>query len=288
MISKSTLLHLRIPFSVFLMPVFLFALGISINPSGFRIVLTFLVLHLFIYPASNAYNSFFDKDEKSIGGLKHPPAVEKDLHTTSLVFEGAGILLALFISWQFTVMVFIYGVISKAYSHPSIRIKKYPWLSWLIAGIFQGFFTFWMCCIALNDSGFNVILQADIFIAAVLTTLILMGFYPLTQIYQHEEDNKRGDLTVSCLLGIRGTFIFSAAVFLVAIPGFLVYFKWFFGWQLFYLFLLFIAPVLAYFTWWFLKIIKNPATADYTHTMRLSVISSVSLSTFFILLYFAK
>lgn len=288
MISKSSLLHLRIPFSVFLMPVFLFAFGISINPSGFRIVLTFLVLHLFIYPASNGYNSFFDKDEKSIGSLKHPPAVEKDLYTTSLVFDGVGILLALLISWQFAVMVFLYGVISKAYSHPSIRIKKYPWLSWLIAGIFQGFFTFWMCYIALNDSGFDVILQADIFIPAVLITLILMGFYPLTQIYQHEEDNKRGDLTLSYLLGIRGTFIFSAAVFLVAILGFLVYFKWFFGWQRFYLFLLFITPVLVYFNWWFLKVIKNPAKADYSHTMRLSMISSLSLSTFFILLYFAK
>ncbi|ABW67901.1 UbiA prenyltransferase [Desulfosudis oleivorans Hxd3] len=288
MISKSTLLHLRIPFSFFLMPVFLFALGISINPSGYRIVLTFIVLHLFIYPASNAYNSYFDKDEESIGGLKHPPAVERDLYATSLVFDGAGILLALCISRQFAVMVFIYGLISKAYSHPSIRIKKYPWLSWLIAGFFQGLFTFWMCYMALNHRGFDVILQADIFIPAVLTTLILMGFYPLTQIYQHKEDKKRGDLTLSCLLGIRGTFVFSAAVFLIALPGFLVYFKWYFGWQLFYLFLLSIIPVLAFFSRWFLKAINNPAKADYSHTMRLSMISSLSLSTFFILLYFVK
>jgi len=288
MISKSTLLHLRIPFSVFLMPVFLFALGISIHPSGFRIALTFLVLHLFIYPASNAYNSFFDKDEKSIGGLKHPPEVEKDLYTTSLILEGVGTLLAFLISWQFAVMVVIYGVISKAYSHPAIRIKKYPWLSWLTAGVFQGLFTFWMCYLALNASGFAIILQAEILIPAVLTTMMLLGFYPLTQIYQHEEDQKRGDLTLSCLLGTSGTFLFSAAVFVVALPGLLTYFKCYFDWRLFYLCLLLIIPVLAYFLFWFRNVIKDPAKADYSHAMRLNMIAALSLSTFFILLYFAK
>jgi hypothetical protein len=61
------------------MPVFLFALAISPNISGPRLLVVFAVLHLFLYPASNGFNSYFDKDEKSIGGLKNPPKVEKGL-----------------------------------------------------------------------------------------------------------------------------------------------------------------------------------------------------------------
>ncbi|UOQ78239.1 hypothetical protein MUN84_06535 [Hymenobacter sp. 5516J-16] len=64
---------LRIPFSVYLMPVFWF--GLSALPPGFsvaRAVGVFVVLHLLAYPASNGYNSYYDQDEGSIGGLRQP------------------------------------------------------------------------------------------------------------------------------------------------------------------------------------------------------------------------
>ena len=69
MLTRSTWLHLRIPFSYFLMPVFFFALGISPNLVESRLLWLFLIVHLFLYPASNGYNSYFDKDVKSIGGF---------------------------------------------------------------------------------------------------------------------------------------------------------------------------------------------------------------------------
>jgi 1,4-dihydroxy-2-naphthoate octaprenyltransferase len=79
MITLSSLRHLRIPFSLFLMPVFFFALGLTPNLNESRILWVFLALHLFLYPSSNGYNSFFDRDEESIGGLKRPPKVTPDL-----------------------------------------------------------------------------------------------------------------------------------------------------------------------------------------------------------------
>src|ERR1700741_5295092 len=119
MLSKSALLHLRIPFSFFLMPVYLFALCISPNVSINSLLWSFVIIHLLLYPASNGYNSYFDKDEKSIGGLKNPPPVNKSLYYTSLLFDAAAIILAfLKISLLFAIMIFIYGLISKAYSHP--------------------------------------------------------------------------------------------------------------------------------------------------------------------------
>src|SRR6266850_6666211 len=114
MFSRSTWLHLRIPFSYFLMPVYLFALAISphLNPS--RVLWSFLIVHLFLYPASNGYNSYFDKDEKSIGGLKNPPRVTKELWYLVLIFDFLSILFASTVNPAFAFMVFIYLMVSKA------------------------------------------------------------------------------------------------------------------------------------------------------------------------------
>src|SRR5579885_3421619 len=90
----SSLLHLRIPFSYFLLPIYLFALCVSPNFNEPRMLWTFVIVHLLLYPASNGYNSYFDKDEKSIGGLKNPPPVNKSLYYVSLLFDIAAIVLA--------------------------------------------------------------------------------------------------------------------------------------------------------------------------------------------------
>src|SRR5690554_7006697 len=42
---------------------------------------------LFRSPASNGYNSYFDKDEESIGGLETPPPINKALLHYSFFFD---------------------------------------------------------------------------------------------------------------------------------------------------------------------------------------------------------
>src|SRR5690242_2245299 len=127
MLSISSWLHLRIPFSYFLLPVYLFALAISPNPTNHSVLWSFLIIHLLLYPASNGYNSYFDKDEKSIGGLKNPPPVNKGLYALSLLFDLVALVLAgQLINLTFAIMLLIYGLASKAYSHPAVRLKKYP------------------------------------------------------------------------------------------------------------------------------------------------------------------
>jgi 1,4-dihydroxy-2-naphthoate octaprenyltransferase len=101
-----------------------------------------LVIHLFVYPASNGYNSYFDKDEKSIGGLKNPPPVSKGMYITTMALEFCAIVLPLKISILYSSMVFIYGLASKAYSQPSDRLKKYPIDGRIITGFIQGLFNF--------------------------------------------------------------------------------------------------------------------------------------------------
>jgi 1,4-dihydroxy-2-naphthoate octaprenyltransferase len=180
------------------------------------------------------------------------------------------------------VMIFIYGAISKAYSHPSIRLKKYPVGGWVAAGFFQGFFTFLLCYIGLNDFALENSLHWRVLIPATLSSIMLWGNYPMTQVYQHEEDAKRGDQTLSLKLGIRGTFIFTAVVFSVAVAGFVYYFLNFFEIKYVYAFFLALTPVLVYFGFWFLKVLKDETKANFGYTMGLNFISATCLNAFFI------
>ena len=282
MITRSSLKHLRIPFSLFLLPVYFFALALTPNLNGERMLWVFLSLHLFLYPSSNGYNSYFDKDEESIGGIKNPPKVTPDLYWLSLVFFAIALILAFKISFAFSSMLLVYGLVSMAYSHPSIRLKKYPWLSWLIAGLFQGYFTFAMAYAGLSDFGWTSFLKPHVLIPGMLTSLMLWGNYPLTQVYQHREDARRGDMTLSRYLGIKGTFGFSALIFALTGAGFV----WFFldrnQEYFFWVYLGAMAPIILYFLLWFNFVRINPEKyANYSWTMGMNSVSALILNAFF-------
>ena len=289
MISSSTLKHLRFPFSFFLMPVYLFALSNAEEINVFQTLLSFALIHIFLYPASNGYNSYFDKDEDSIGGLKNPPPVKKDLYRASITLDVAAILLGFLIQYQFAIMLLIYGLVSKAYSHPSIRLKKFPITGWLVIGLFQGFFTFIMSWMAISDQWLPAGLSNEkILIAAGLSSLLLWGSYPMTQIYQHEEDSRRGDQTISLKLGLMGTFHFTAIFFTVAMAGFSFFYLEYYDWTQVLLFLSFLSPVLIFFLSWYLASLKDREKINFENTMRLNMISSVCLNIAFLLFFYLQ
>ena len=283
MITRSSISHLRIPFSLFLLPVFLFALALTPNLNGDRLLLVFLALHLFLYPSSNGYNSFFDRDEESIGGLKHPPKVTPDLYWLSQGFFLIALILSAMISMGFSGMLLVYGLVSMAYSHPRIRIKKYPWASWIIAGFFQGYFTFAMAYAGLSDLGWDVIVKQHVIIPGLLTSLMLWGNYPLTQVYQHREDSKRGDRTLSLKLGIKGTFLFSALFFALTGAAFIWYFLDRGQDQIIWVYLGAMAPIILFFLNWFGFVNQNPEKyASYSWAMGMNSLSALALNAFFI------
>ncbi|MFY0625295.1 MAG: UbiA prenyltransferase family protein [Reichenbachiella sp.] len=282
--TRSTLLHLRIPFSFFLMPIFLFGLAISDSMEVARIVIVFVSLHLFLYPASNGFNSYFDKDEKSIGGLRNPPKVQNDLYWTSMVFDFFALCLGLLIDWKYAIMLLIYGLVSKAYSHPSIRIKSKPVLGWLTVGVFQGYFTLLMTVYGVLDMPLEAIFNWKYQVPAILSSALLLGSYPMTQIYQHEEDDSRGDITLSLKLGIKGTFLFTGVFFMLSNMGFLYFLLNIYSEDDAIMFQLALTPVVVFFLYWFWKSFKNADHVNFKNAMRLNFISSFMLSAFFIYL----
>lgn len=265
------------------MPVFFFSLALTPNLNELRLLLVFLALHLFLYPSSNGYNSFFDRDEESIGGLKHPPKVTNDLYWLAQAFFLISLLVGAWINWEFAGMILVYGLVSMAYSHPAIRIKKYPFASWFIAGLFQGYFTFAMAYAGLSDLGWDVLIKPHVLIPGLLTSLMLWGNYPLTQVYQHGEDSRRGDRTISLFLGIKGTFFFSSVLF--GMTG--LAFTWYFfdrnQTEMIWVFLGAMAPIVLYFLVWFGFVKTNAEKyASYSWAMGMNSISALALNAFFI------
>ena len=284
---KDALRLMRIPFSVYLMPIFWFALSAQPAFEVWRAVAVFFILHLLVYPASNGYNSYFDRDEGSIGGLKHPPRVTKTLFRLVLVFDLLALLAAASLSLAFGACILVYLLVSKAYSYDKIRLKKYPWLSTLVVVVFQGAFTFLMVQLGVNLN-YQLIFSPGNLVLAGVSSLFLCGSYPLTQIYQHAEDSRRGDQTLSLILGIRGTLVFAALSLLLATCLLLLAYGKQQEYRNIYIFLLCTAPVLAFFSSWVLKIRRDPAQANFENTMRMNQISSLSISLAFGLILFTS
>ncbi len=280
----STLLHMRIPFSYFLTPVFMFSLAMSRNIDLKKSILAFVIIHLLIYPASNGFNSFYDRDKGSIGGLLKPPEVTGDLLWFSILFDLAAVAIALTISWIFALGLFIYGLGSKSYSYDRIRLKNRPVISWLCVSLFGGALIFLLTSGAVSLDGYAGIMKPAIIIPAVISTFYLMASYPLTQVYQHEEDGARGDKTISLILGKRGTFFMSALFFAITFAGFISFLDISRGLHAALVFIVCQVPVITFFVYWFLRVLKDVKAADYRSLMIMNFISCTATDIFCVIL----
>ena len=280
--DKNTINLLRIPFSFFLMPLFILAFSQANAPDLLSSCYAFLIIHLLVYPASNGYNSYVDKDETSIGGLEKPPIPTKGLFYLTLVMDVLAILLSfLLINSLFSLCILIYILASRAYSSKQVRLKKYPFIGFIIVTIFQGAFTFYMCSVGIATTfNFNF-LNGILFLSC---SLQIAGVYPLTQIYQHKEDLADGVITLSYKLGYKGTFIFTACMFTLCNIFYYIYFKESNKLNQFIILQLFFIPVIIYFFYWFLKVLKDTSAANFKNTMRMNTIAALCMNVCFTLL----
>ncbi|HEX8377944.1 MAG TPA: UbiA family prenyltransferase [Pedobacter sp.] len=282
--TKSAIQHSRFLFSLFLMPVFVFAVGQAPEVDSIKAMLVFIIWHLFIYPASNGYNSYFDRDEGSIALIENPPPTDKSLYVFSLFLDFAGILLAFFVSVEFVIAVFVYGLLSKLYSHPTTRLKKYPIISFLVVFIFQGAFVYWTTYSAISGQSLIVACSSTFFLAGLICSFLIGASYPLTQVYQHEEDLKRGDKTLSILLGVNGTFVFAALLFVAATGLMFIYWSRLDLLGNFWLFVAFIVPVLGVFLSWIVKLRRDKSQASFKNMSKMTMVSGVAMLVYFLVL----
>jgi 4-hydroxybenzoate polyprenyltransferase len=158
-----------------------------------------------------AINSVFDKDEGDIGYLVAPPPIPKHLLAFSLALLGGGQLLAFTLPPAFRLVYAICFAMSLAYSVPPFRFKAVAGVDWLIN--MWGFGTFtpfaaWAATGRPLDPGHALILLGF--------CPLFAGLYPLTQLYQLDEDRRRGDRTLALILGTRTSLAVAIACVLAA------------------------------------------------------------------------
>jgi 1,4-dihydroxy-2-naphthoate octaprenyltransferase len=266
------------------MPVYWFALSQAKDINWSDAVLIFIILHLLVYPASNGYNSFMDRDTSPVGGLKNPLQPTQQLFFVTVAMDIFSVAIGFLITPIFSIGIFFYILPSRAYSYRKIRLKKYPVIGYLTVIIFQGAVTFFL---VYHGSSGNHTLQVPV-LAMVASALLIGGFYPLTQIYQHKEDRKDGVISISILLGFKGTFIFTGIVYAFAF----ITLGWYFYERLeiinFIILQIFMLPVIIYFFTWFKKVMENKSEANFKNTMRMNLLASVCSNLGFITLLILK
>jgi len=153
---------------------------------------------VFLNGGTLAINSVFDKDEGDIGYLIAPPPLPRYLLACSVALLAGGQLLALTLPPAFQIDYAICFVLSVLYSVPPFRFKAVAGVDWVIN--LWGFGTLtpyaaWAATGRVLDLGHALILLAF--------CPLFAGLYPLTQLYQLEEDRRRGDRTLALILGKR-------------------------------------------------------------------------------------
>ena len=225
---KDLLLHLRLHWQVMLAPLFLWGFVLAAGEDARALItpefwLVFFIFHVLFYGGATALNSYYDQDEGPVGGLWEPPRVTHDLLVFSVALQVIGLVLLFFISLPLFGLALVMGLVGNAYSHPAVRLKAYPWTSLLAVSIFQGMggtAAGWLY--ATQD--LQTLLTLKAILGLLAAALIITGFYPLTQVYQREEDRKQGVISFAVYAGEK-CFLLAVVCFLLAagLMGFLAW-----------------------------------------------------------------
>ncbi|MEP6595463.1 MAG: UbiA family prenyltransferase, partial [Ginsengibacter sp.] len=183
-----------------------------------------------------------------------------------------------YVTWIFALGILLYILASRAYSYRAIRIKKYAIVGYLTVIIFQGCVTFFL---VYHGSESNHATSIPV-IAMIGAGLLIGGFYPLTQIYQHQEDLKDGVKTLSYKLGYRGTFIFAGIVYAFAFCAVGIHLFLNDERNSFFILQIFMSPIIVYFFIWFRKVWINEKEANFKNTMQMNFLASLCTNLGFI------
>jgi 1,4-dihydroxy-2-naphthoate octaprenyltransferase len=218
---RTLVVHLRLHFQLLLAPVFLWGWLIAGGGFSLAVAIGFVALHVFLYSGATAFNSYYDRDSGPVGGLERPPPVPRSLLPLALLMQGVGWVLAALVNLPFWLACGTFIGLSSAYSHPRVRLKAHTLSSLLVVGFGQGVLAFvaaWAATRGEVASAWSV----DGALGAAAAMALILALYPLTQLYQIEEDAARGDRTVAVAWGPAGCFRFSLVFTLIGGAAMLV------------------------------------------------------------------
>lgn len=214
--------HLRLQFQLILSGIFLWGYLLAGGVPDARAWAAFLILHVLLYGGTTAYNSFYDQDTGPVTGLRHPPRAGPWCRNGGLLFMGTGALASMRISAAFALVYCVIMLLSIGYSHPRVRWKNGPLSSLAVVAFGQGVLGFVAGAVVAVPRGWPPA-SLPLWAGGAAATLLTTGLYPLTQVFQVEEDLARGDRTFAAHFGprvvFRTAFVCFAAALAAAIPA---------------------------------------------------------------------
>lgn len=270
------LINLRWHYQLFILSgCFLFG-GLFSDTMQWDYFLTHLLfVHLLLFGGATAYNTYWDKDEGPVGGLRRVPPMSKWMHPASLLIQLPGLIAGWWIGLEYMLIYLIAMLMFWFYSSPLFRWKGRPLLSLVAIGISTGWCGFWLGSLSAGGDLSNPIAWAG----SIGVMFIILSMYPMSQVYQVDEDRKRGDHTFTSEYGlenVRAFFIgsFSMGVILSSLA--LIVVDLLTG-ALFFL----IAALSGFMAWSIFRLLKG-SIDEYDRVMRIKYMTSVLFIVFII------
>ena len=254
-------------YSLWLLPVSLFAF--SQTPTIYLLhgVSAMLLMHLLVLPSAQLFEQ----------GVKHGVS---NVLQPALFLDILAILAATFISSQVVTLVIIYILTFKVYAHTAIRLKRFAIVSFLTVMLANGALLFAIIEHALQPQ------STDVNALAMQSVSILVGaFYILTQFFTRAEDTQFGDMTLLIRMGDKRTLTLVNTMLVAATLMLALHFFSTKHLAHFYVFLLFFAPVAAYFRWWSRQGKQNPVVFESKFTLLLFHLAALSFSLFAVVIF---
>lgn len=164
-----------------------------------------------------AINSAFDRDEGDVAYLTNPPVPPPHLFTVGISLMLAGGVAAMTLPIPYRWAYGICFTMSVLYSVPPARLKSVAGADWVINLLGFGALTPFAGWASTGEP------------VAPWAWCLLIGFgalfaalYPLTQLYQFEEDQRRGDRTFALVLGMARSLTVALVCTVVAFLAFAV------------------------------------------------------------------
>jgi 1,4-dihydroxy-2-naphthoate octaprenyltransferase len=217
--------HLRLKFQLLLAPIFM--LGALLAGAGptFELLLAFLAVHAGIYGGMTAFNSYYDQDRGPIAFMKHPVPARRFVRDAAVAIQIVAVAVLAALRPAVALPAIVLVAMGVAYSHPRWRWKAHVGASLFAVSVGQGGLAFAIGYLAGGGATAGL-LAPPVAPAALGSALITLGLYPVTQVYQIDEDRARGDRTLAIAIGWRATLLVSAlllaagvGLLLVALAG---------------------------------------------------------------------
>jgi UbiA prenyltransferase family len=207
---KSFLSHLRLHYQFLILSgAFLSGAVLSPRLNWLHFSWQFLNVHILLFGAVTVYNSYWDKDQGPIGGLRHPKPLASWTLPAAWCLQILGLGFAIWNSITSGIVFAGSMLFFWCYSRPGIRWKGRPLLSLIAIGASTGLGGF-----LLGYWHFETIpLSMPILLGALGVTGLIVSLFPMSQIYQVEEDSQRLDQTFVARYGLAGMRFIYATLF---------------------------------------------------------------------------